>query len=290
VFDVRFSSPAAGLERFVRFYVQRQVHIRDAPVIHPVPALAASMIEFDFGDPVDVVSVDGLVRRKSPLVVVVGPQTHRKADLHLQGRLTSFVIMFQPAGLERLYGIPMPEMTDKAYDAHSVLGRSISRNWQILGNIGSFEQRVRLVDECLLRQSLGSPGVDEISDAANRMILTGGRVELPALAGKAGLSPRQFARRFIRQVGVRPKLFARIGRFQAALEYKARFVTKSWTEIAQEFGYYDQMHMVHDFGEFTGGTPTEILTQLEGVFVEPIRQMRLSAAATKGTYDSRLIL
>jgi hypothetical protein len=66
--------------------------------------------------------------------------------------------------------------------------------------------------------------------------------------------------------------------------------TKSCTEIAQEFGYYDQMHMVHDSGEFTGGTPTEILTQLEAVFVEPIRQMRLSAVATKDIHDSRLIL
>jgi hypothetical protein len=88
---------------------------------------------------------------------------------------------------------------------------------------------------------------------------------------------------------VRPKLFARIARFEAALEHKACFATKSWTEIAHEFGYYDQMHMVHDFGEFTGGTPTEILTQLEAVFVEPIKQMRLSAAA-KAAHRPRLIL
>jgi AraC-like DNA-binding protein len=122
------------------------------------------------------------------------------------------------------------------------------------------------------------------------MILSGGRVDVPALAGEAGLSPRQFARRFIQQVGVRPKLFARIARFEAALEHKARFVTKSWTETAHEFGYYDQMHMVHDFGEFTGGTPTEVLSQLEAVFVEPIRQIRLKAGETNNEHDSRLIL
>ena len=71
---------------------------------------------------------------------------------------------------------------------------------------------------------------------------------------------------------------------------KARFVTKSWTETAHEFGYYYQMHMVHDFGEFTGGTPTEVLSQLEAVFVEPIRQMRLKAGETNNEHDSRLIL
>jgi hypothetical protein len=51
---------------------------------------------------------------------------------------------------------------------------------------------------------------------------------------------------------MRPKLLARIARFEAALEDKARFATKSWTDVAHEFGYYDQMHLVHDFGEFTG--------------------------------------
>jgi len=263
VLDSRFSSPAAGLERFVRFYVQREVRIRGTPVIHPVPARAAPMIEFDFGDPVDVLSFDKGVLFKSPSVVVVGPFTHRSVDLHLQGTLKSFVIMFQPDGLQRLYGLPMPEMADRSYDARSVLGCSISRAWQILGDLGSFEERVRFVNELLLRQSLRSPGVDGISDAATRMILSGGCVDIPALAGRAGLSMRQFARKFIRQVGVRPKLFARVARFEAALENKARFATKSWTHIAHEFGYYDQMHMVHDFREFTGETPGEILTQLE---------------------------
>ena len=143
VVDIRFSGPAAGLERFVRFYVHRHVHIRGAPVIHPVPARAASMIGFEFGDPVDVISVDGLVRRKSLPVVVVSPQTHRKDDLHLHGRSISFVIMFHPDGLERLFGIPMPAMTDNAYDAQSVFGGFISRKWQILGDAGSFKERVR---------------------------------------------------------------------------------------------------------------------------------------------------
>ncbi|MGB9455329.1 MAG: AraC family transcriptional regulator [Bryobacteraceae bacterium] len=290
VLDTRFSSPAAGLERFVRFYVQREVSIRGTPVIHPVPARAAPMMEFDFGDPVDVLSIDKGLLFKSPSIVVMGPYTHRTVDLHLQGTLKSFVVMFQPDGLQRLFGLPMPEMTDRSYDARSVLGCSISRAWQILGDLESFGERVRLMNELLLRQSLRAPAADGISDAANRMIRTGGRVDMPTLAGKAGFSTRHFARKFIQQVGVRPKLFARIARFEAALENKARFATKSWTHIAHEFGYYDQMHMVHEFGDFTGGAPNEILTQLAGVFTEPIRQMRLGAAATNVAHRPRLIL
>jgi AraC-like DNA-binding protein len=290
VLDTRFSSPAVGLEPFVRFYVQREVRIRGTPVIHPVPARAAPMLEFDFGDPVDVLSVEKGLFFKSPAVVVMGSYTQRTVDLHLHGTLKSFVVMFQPDGLQRLFRLPMPEMTDRSYDGRSVLGASISRAWQFLGDLESFEDRVRFMNELLLRQSLRAPASDGISDAANTMIRTGGRVDLPALAGRAGLSTRQFARKFVQQVGMRPKLFARIARFQAALEHRARFATKSWTHIAHEFGYYDQMHMVHDFGEFTAGTPSEVLTQLEAVFVEPIRQMRLSASAPNAAHRPRLIL
>jgi AraC-like DNA-binding protein len=290
VLEVRFSAPAAALDRFVRFYVQREVQIRGAPVIHPVAARAASMIEFDFADPVDVVSVDGRWRQKSPRFVVVGPNTHRKLDLHLHGSLNSFVIMFQPDGLQRLFGLPTAEVTDRSFDVQCVLGRYGLRAGQILGEAASFEARVRLANEWLFRQSLQAREVDAISEAANRMIRTGGRVDLLALADRVGLSSRQFARRFVQQVGMRPKLFARIARFEAALEHKACFATKSWAEIAHEFGYYDQMHMVHDFSEFTGGTPSEILNQLEAVFVEPIKQMRLSAFAGNAIDRPRLIL
>ena len=101
---------------------------------------------------------------------------------------------------------------------------------------------------------------------------------------------RQFERRFIQQVGMRPKLFARIARFEAALEGKARFVTRSWTDVAHDFGYYDQMHMIHDFAEFTGGTPTETLTQLETVYVEQIKTMRSGRPSATAVGNPRLIL
>jgi AraC-like DNA-binding protein len=286
----RFFRPAQGLEQFVRFYVQREVQIRGAALLHPVPARAAPLIEIDFGDSIHVVDYKKLTQRKSPAAVVVGPQTYRRVEMQLQGALESFVIMFQPDGLHRLFTIPMHELTDQDHEAQSVLGGFISGVRQRLGDSKSFTERARLVDKLLLRQTLRSPGIDGISAAANRIILVGGRVGIPALAGRAGLSMRQFERRFILQVGMRPKLFARIARFEAALDSKARSRTKSWTDVAHEFGYYDQMHMVHDFGEFTGKTPTETLVQLETVFVEQIKIMRSGALSEKATGGSRLML
>jgi AraC-like DNA-binding protein len=290
VLRIRFHRPTAGLEQFVRFYVQREVQIRGAAVLHPVPARAAPLIEFDFGDPINVFDYKQLAHRKSPTVVVVGPQTYRRVEMQLQGALESFVIMFQPDGLHRLFSIPMHELTDEDYEGHSLLGAFISGVQQRLGGCKSLEERARCVDGFLLRRAMDSRSYDGISAAANRIVVGGGRVEIAALANRAGLSMRQFERRFIQQVGMRPKLFARIARFEAALDTKACSATKSWTDVAHEFGYYDQMHMVHDFGEFTDKTPTETLIQLETVFVEQIKTMRSGALSAKPTSSSRLIL
>jgi AraC-like DNA-binding protein len=267
-----FHNPAPELEQYVRFYVQREVRIRGAAVIHPVPARAAAMIEFDFGDRVDVFEYGQGIYRKSSAVVVVGPQTYRRVEMQLRGALESFVIMFHPDGMHRLFSLPMHEMTDRDYEGHSVLGSFSSHVRERLGNAESFEERVRLIDEALLRQSLRSPSLDGISAASHRIVRSGGRVGLAALTDSAGLGVRQFERRFIQQVGMRPKLFARIARFEAALETKACFASYSWTDVAHDFGYYDQMHMIHDFAEFTGGTPTETLTQLETIFVDKIKR------------------
>jgi transcriptional regulator GlxA family with amidase domain len=88
------------------------------------------------------------------------------------------------------------------------------------------------------------------------------------LARSAGIGVRQFERRFAHEIGVTPKLYARIARFEAALRRKAATPKMRWTEIAHALEYHDQMHMVHDFNRLSGASPTAIGGQLD-MFVQP---------------------
>jgi AraC-like DNA-binding protein len=273
--------PAPGLKPFVRFYVQRAMKISGPPVVHPVAARAVPLVLFGLGEPYNALIHKSRVLQESFTVTVVGPQTHRRVDLHLQGAIEDFAIFFQPDGIHRLFSIPTCELIDRHFEGHAVLGAFISQVHQRLGECASFEERVSLLDELLGRRALASPGFDGVSAAANRMLLGGGRVPITAVADRSGLGMRQFERRFVERVGMRPKLFARIARFEAALDGKARFAARSWTDVAHTFGYYDHMHMVHDFGEFTGETPTETLNQLESVFGE--RLIKVRSAENDGT-------
>jgi AraC-like DNA-binding protein len=76
------------------------------------------------------------------------------------------------------------------------------------------------------------------------------------LAEAAGLGAKAFSARFTAQVGVTPKLYARIERFRRVFARTPRRTT-SWTQLAADCGYFDQAHLIRDFRAFTGFSPTE---------------------------------
>src|SRR5258708_22294435 len=97
---------------------------------------------------------------------------------------------------------------------------------------------------------------DPVAIAANSVFACNGLHRVSAMASDSGLSARQFERRFLAQVGVPPKLYARIIRFNAALDHKLRWPSRAWTRIANDNDFYDQMHLVHYGRAFTGQPPS----------------------------------
>ncbi|MBL8970532.1 MAG: AraC family transcriptional regulator [Myxococcales bacterium] len=77
-----------------------------------------------------------------------------------------------------------------------------------------------------------------------------------AVGERLGLSPRRLIDRFSAQVGLTPKRFARVRRFQRLVQALARGAAPPWAELAVACGYYDQAHLIHEFAEFSGLQPT----------------------------------
>jgi methylphosphotriester-DNA--protein-cysteine methyltransferase len=80
-----------------------------------------------------------------------------------------------------------------------------------------------------------------------------------ATAREADVDPKRFIRLFADEVGMTPKLYLRVARFQRVL---ARIMTAphvDWGDIVAQHGYYDQSHFIRDFGQFSGLNPTEYL-------------------------------
>lgn len=162
----------------------------------------------------------------------------------------------------------MNEFVDEAFEARSVIGPNCRDFEQKLASALSFQERACVANafllECMTERSRG----DAVAAVADRFLSERGALGVGDAAAQAGLSVRQFERRFSEQVGVPPKLYTRIVRFNAALEAKLSAPLRLWTDIAHASGYYNQMHMIRDFEDLTGENPTAFIRRL-GAMPEP---------------------
>jgi AraC-like DNA-binding protein len=92
-------------------------------------------------------------------------------------------------------------------------------------------------------------------------LFRGRRLSVAQCARTVGLSERRLSQVFREEVGVSPKTWCRIQRFQAAIKALHDGVDMPWAELALSCGYYDQAHFANDFKAFSSIDPTTYSAQ-----------------------------
>lgn len=256
------SAPASShLRRYVRAYAQRDAHTLGPDLIQPVPASLEHIVEFDFGEPPLIEFSHGLIEPAFP-IALVGSHTRPGIRLHLRGHIQSFAIFFEPLGLWQLFRLPPSELADAYFEAQHALGPNFVQLWNRLGECGTFAQRIALAESFLLERARWPSGCTPIMNAAVDLFRKRDAGNIMAISKGSGLSMRQFERRFYKEIGITPKLFGRISRFQMALDRKLSVPDRTWLSIAHHHGYHDQMHMIRDFHCLAGTSPRDLLANL----------------------------
>ena len=259
--------PRPELQPYVRAYAQRVVGTTDPVFVESVPAQLEQVLNFELG------AMPGIFHRRGRLTDVAwigGAQTSFPGHMELLPGVETFAIFFQPAGWSLLFRAPICEITNRIADATAIVGASMRVLWNRLGGVSTFDSRVRIVEEFLLDRVrfVSTPNV--IATTANYIFRRHGEVRIPELASAHSLGLRQFERRFERETGVPPKSFARVARFQSALDARLASPQRTWLEIAHSFGYHDQMHMIHDFEKLGCATPSHLIAQMGDVRPPPL--------------------
>ena len=258
-------APASPMLRpYVWAYGMTTGRVDSAPLVVPLPARPKQLLAFSLGDPYCIYH-PGSNPEPAPRVAVVGPQTHALPGLSIYGRIDHFTILFQPSGFHRLFGVPMTELTNAAYDAYAVIGSKIPNLEHELTDTPDFAERIRIIERNFVRMLPAPVTPDPVAIAGNCLFASNGIQSVAAMATQSGLSRRQFERRFLAQVGVHPKLYSRMVRFNAAVDHKLQWRNDAWSRIANDRGFYDQMHLVRDCRDFTGESPSRLLAKLEGL-------------------------
>jgi AraC-like DNA-binding protein len=180
-----------------------------------------------------------------------------------KGFSSGLQVNFSPLGFHRLIGGPMHELANRAFEVEEVLGAAGRHFVARLRGAASWEARFDLLDAFLtVRLAAARPPAAGVAWACRELEATGGRASIRALAASIGCSQKYLVARFREHVGLPPKTFARILRFQRALRGLQGARPVCWPDLAQSVGYYDQAHFIRDFRAFAGTTPTDFVRRI----------------------------
>jgi transcriptional regulator GlxA family with amidase domain len=154
-------------------------------------------------------------------------------------------------------GVPVDELTNTSVSLDALLPRArVAEALERLQEAADDEARVAVVADVLLQLPFARDRA--VSLAIERLIRPDGPAPVAAVARELGLSERQLERRFRARVGLTPKRFASLARFERAVTLAKGMSTLA--QVAAAAGYFDQSHLSRDFRRFAGGAPTRLRT------------------------------
>jgi AraC-like DNA-binding protein len=168
-------------------------------------------------------------------------------------------IRMYPAAAYSLLAVPMREIAGLQIALEDIIGVAASELAAHCAEAGSARQLFARVAKWLSERVMSAPGIDPaIAWCAARIDADGGRVPIAELRERTGLSKTSLAASFREQIGVAPKVYARLVRFRHATELLQRDA-RNLVDVALEAGFYDQPHMNAEFRELGGLTPLDFI-------------------------------
>jgi len=204
-----------------------------------------------------------IVNLAAPFQSFQDGQWHLQPACFLAGQITGPLLLrpsgpakimgvrFLPHGAARVLGESVDELTGRMTPVAD-LSRELARAIESGRESASFTR----IEEALAKARRGPDLM--IGEAVRQIVRARGACDVARLARRLALSTRQLERRFQRGVGMSPKLFCRIQRFQHVFQV-IEGGRPNWVHLAVECGYYDQAHLIRDFRDFAGKTPSVLL-------------------------------
>lgn len=164
---------------------------------------------------------------------------------------------FTPIGAHMLTGVPAHELSNRVVAIDDVFGSVATQLVDELRDARDWQTRFATLDRFVVARLLQARDPSSgVIWAWQKLRASGGNAPVRGLADDLGWSQKRLIARFREQVGLPPKTVARILRFNRAASALDGAEARRWTQIALECGYYDQAHLIRDFREFAGSTPT----------------------------------
>lgn len=183
--------------------------------------------------------------------------TDRPVTLDGNGAIGTIAVNFYPTGLYHFLKSPVTGVTNATIKSSYVLGPHVDWLYDQLINTANDREKLDLVEKFLLRCfDFARLRITKSIESAQKMLIaSNGQIKINQLSQQTGISISSLERRFHQQVGLSPKSYASILRFNHVFKLIKHYGPSSWHEIIYQCGYYDQASFIRDFSRYTGETP-----------------------------------
>jgi AraC-like DNA-binding protein len=187
---------------------------------------------------------------------VIGSVTQARI-LRLSTRVQAIGAVIPPSLTMNAFGVAPAELVDRIVPLEDLwTAPEVEELIDAIWPLAVRHQVAGLRDALVSRLERQHDG-DSLADTTSRLIVRHrGQISIAGIARQQGVSRQQMARRFSAAIGMTPKLFARVTRFQTLVHALLSSDVSHWVSVAPALGFYDQAHMINEFRGFAGAPPT----------------------------------
>jgi len=193
----------------------------------------------------------------------ISPSHLSSSSLHLN----LIAVNFTPTGLYQLTGIDLHHFTDKIVDAQHIFGNEINILYEKLILFKENPTKaVKLIDDFLCRKAQNKKQ-NKACILTSLSVLTDikGKYNIKDLQSISNTTAKTLERNFKSELGMTPKMFQRLLRFNQVKLYIQENNPIDWWEVVIRFGFYDHSHLISEFRIFSGFTPIQYIRSLSGL-------------------------
>jgi AraC-like DNA-binding protein len=184
------------------------------------------------------------------------------SDISTHGESGVVAVTFYPHGASSFLNFPLSEIENASIDLTDIFNTTVKEVEEQICTVNSLAERIGIIERFLIKcfKPIRNEDLMLIKNGVTLITRSKGQINASELSEKLYYTTKSLERKFSVLLGKTPKQFIRIVRFQGIIQSFSNPGYKHLTQLAYEYGYFDQAHFIKDFKNLSGYTPKEFLS------------------------------
>lgn len=255
--------PSPALQNIVEYYWRSEISLAES-LVQEVHTPLMQGITFNLNKLNEKMVFGSKVLEMNDHCYLFGQPAKPRLSLSNPAGIDILGVKLLPMGLYQLTGINMQYLADNIVSAEDIWGKEVRWLCEALYEAPDVAGMIQRLEDFLYQKARSGKNKDDLPPLAPVLSHIHAReiYDLNALRNLTSFSEKTLERYFKTQIGLSPKRYMRICRFNAVKAFLDKNPEIDWHDVIFSFGYYDQSHFIKEFKEFSDKTPTRYCAAL----------------------------